>query len=278
MTIRGSPASENGWRSGAQLALLIGGMCIVAAAVPIAGQESRSAIAAPATEPLVPQGTSSVRGHVRDSVGKPIPYATVVWGAARQVITTTDSGTFELHDIPSVTTRFTVRRLGYVPVDFDLTLKPRTLKPVIVNLTPVAAPLSEVAVETHSDFDSDDYRAARFAATGFVERMARSPGYFIPPAEVERRRPAYVSDLLYSVPGVTMVGRPHTASLHYLSSSQRCRMQLYLDGHPAIDGDDLVPGSDIKAVEVYTSLTSAADKFLPSPLKGFCGSIVIWTR
>lgn len=278
MTIHGAMSPENGRRLRAQLALLLGCVCMLVAAVPVAGQESRSAVAAPATEPLVAQGTSSVRGHVRDSAGRPIPYATVVWGAARQVITTTDSGTFELHDIPSVTTRFTVRRLGYVPADFDLTLKPRMLKPVVVNLTPVAAPLSEVAVETHNDFDSDEYRAARFAATGFVERMARLPGYFIPPAEVERRRPSYVSDLLYAVPGVTMVGRPHTASLHYLSSSQRCGMQLYLDGHPTIDGDDLVAGSDIKAVEVYTSLTSAAEKFLPSPLKGYCGSIVVWTK
>lgn len=278
MTIQSASAPNSGRCRGARLALLIGCMCALAAGTPVMAQESRSEAAIPPTQPQAVQGTSSVRGHVRDSAGRSIPYATVVWGEARQVISTTDSGTFELRDIPSVTTRFTVRRLGYVPVDFDLDLKPGRLKPVVVNLIPVAAPLSEVSVATHSDIDSDEYRAARFAATGFVERMARLPGYFIPPEEVERRRPTYVSDLMYGVPGVTMVGRPHTASLHYVSSSQRCRLQLYLDGHPAIDGDDLVPGSDIKAVEVYTSLTSAADRFLPSPLKGYCGSIVVWTR
>ena len=278
MTIQGISAPKPGRYRGARVALLAGCMCVLAAGTPVVAQESRPETAIPAMQQHATRGTSSVRGHVRDSAGKPIPYATVVWGEARQVVSTTDSGTFELHDIPAATTRFTVRRLGYVPVDFDLELRPGRLKPVVVNLIPVAAPLSEVSVATHSDVDSDEYRAARFAATGFVARMARLPGYFIPPDEVERRRPTYVSDLMYGVPGVTMVGRPHTASLYYVSSSQRCRMQLYLDGHPATDGDDLVPGSDIKAVEVYTSLTSAAEKFLPSPLKGYCGSIVVWTR
>jgi hypothetical protein len=219
-----------------------------------------------------------VSGQVRDSSGNPIPYATVVWGAARQVISTTDSGTFELRDIPAATTRFSVRRLGYAPADFDLELRPGRLKPVVIHLTPVAAPLSEVAVERRNDVDSDEYRAARFAATGFLDRMARLPGYFIPPDEVERRKPSSISDLMNGVPGVSMVGRPHTASLRYVSSAQHCALRIYMDGHPASDGDDLVPGSDIKAIEVYTSLTTAPDKFMPSPVAGYCGSIVVWTR
>ena len=232
--------------------------------------------AAHATAPAGRQ-TASVRGRVCDSAGAPVAYATVVWGEARQVITTTDSGSFQLTDIPAGRTRFTIRRIGYVPVDFELTLRPGLIKPIVVKLVPVASALSTVAVAGH-DSDNDAYRSDRFRATGFFDRMARLPGYFITPQEVERRRPAYVSDLMYGVPGVTMVGRPHTPSLHYESSAQHCRLQLYLDGHPASDGDDFVTGSDIKAVEVYTSLLSASQKFLPSPLKGYCGSVVVWTK
>jgi hypothetical protein len=221
---------------------------------------------------------SSVRGLVRDSADTPIPFATVVWGEARQVITTSDSGAFALTDIPPGKTRFTVRRLGYVPVDFDLILKPGTLKPVVVHLVPTAPSLSTVDVEAHATPGEDPYRDDRFRATGFFDRKAHFAGYFISPDEVERRHPTYVSDLMHGVPGVALVGRPHSSSSHYVSESQHCRLQVYLDGHPASDGDDLVAGSDIKAIEVYPSLLRAADRFLPSVQKGYCGSIVVWTK
>ena len=224
------------------------------------------------------QRPSSVHGLVRDSADTPIPYATVVWGEARQVISTGDSGSFTLTDIPAGKTRFTVRRIGYVPVDFDLILKPGTVKPVVVHLLPAAPALTTVDVEARGTVDTDPYREERFRQTGFFDRKAHLTGYFIAPDEVERRKPMYVSDLLYGVPGVMLVGRAHTPSARYVSSSEHCRLQIYLDGHPAPDGDDFVPGSDIKAVEVYSSLLHAADKFLPSPRKGYCGSIVVWTK
>lgn len=226
-------------------------------------------------EPLL---TSSVRGTVADSAGNPIPFATVVWGEARQAVSTTDSGAFRLTDIPAGKTRFSIRRLGYAPLDFDLDLKPGMIKPVVVNMLPVATHLSEVAVEAHGDASDDAYREERFRTTGFYDREANLTGYFISPEEVGKRRPSFISDLMYNVPGVSMVGRPHSSVLRYVSSSEHCRLQLYLDGHPVGDGDDLVTGSDIKAVEVYNSLMTVAPAFMPSPLKGYCGSIIVWTR
>ncbi|HEY8312267.1 MAG TPA: carboxypeptidase regulatory-like domain-containing protein [Gemmatimonadaceae bacterium] len=226
----------------------------------------------------LPLRTSSVRGKVRDSADNPIPYATVVWGDAQQSISTSDSGSFELVDIPAGKTRFSVRRVGFAPANFDLILKPGMIKPVVVNLIPVVATLSEVAIEARGNLEPDSYREDRFRATGFYDRKAHTAGYFIPPEEVERRRPTYISDLMYNVPGVTMVGKTHSGSLRYVSSAEHCRLQLYLDGHPAQDGDDLVTGSDIKAVEVYTSLITTSPAFMPSPLKGYCGSIIVWTK
>ena len=247
------------------------------AALPASAQPSPLPVASSAVAQL-PLRTSSVRGKVRDSADNPIPYATVVWGDAHQSIATGDSGSFELVDIPAGKTRFSVRRVGFAPLDFDLTLKPGMIKPVVINLVPVAATLSEVAVEAHGDVDPDAYREERFRATGFYDRKAHTVGYFIPPEEVERRRPTFISDLMYNVPGVAMVGKPHSGLLRYVSSAEHCRLQLYLDGHPAQDGDDLVTGSDIKAVEVYTSLTASSPGFMPSPIKGYCGSIVVWTK
>jgi carboxypeptidase family protein len=258
---------------------LIGCALMLGLAGPLTGQQTSFAQGARDVSAQPSQRPATVRGMVRDSGDTPVPFATIIWGDARQVITTSDSGSFSLVDIPPGRTRFTVRRMGFVPVDFDLTLKPGVIKPVVVHLLPAASHLSPVEVETRNlDVDDDTIRAARFRATGFFDRQARLTGYFIPPAEVNRRRPSFISDLMHSVPGVSAIGRPHTSSLRYVSSSQHCRLQLYLDGHPAPDGDDLVPGSDIKAVEVYTSLLTASDRFSPSPLKGYCGSIVVWTK
>ncbi len=278
MTMNAMCATRFSFHKGRRRALLLECVCLLGIAAPIWAQQTPFAPQQLREATQSAQRTSSVHGRVVDTANKPIPFARVVWGDAQQVITTTDSGSFSLTDIPAGKTHFTVRRLGYVPVDFDLVLKPGVVKPVVVNLMPVASELSEVTVEAHKAPDDDSLRAARFEATGFFDRQAHIPGYFIPPDEVEKRRPTYVSDLMFSVPGVVMIGRPHTSSLRYVSAGQRCRLQLYLDGHPASDGDDFVNGSDIKAIEVYPSLLTASERFLPSPLKGYCGSIVVWTK
>lgn len=262
--------------------LLLGSAVVATAATPVTGQVAGKlpgvrrpdTMPAPASRPR----PASVYGLVRDTAGNPLPYATVVWGEARQVISTTDSGSFKLVDISSGKVRFTVRRLGFVPVDFEVMLKPGTIKPLVVRLTPVPSPLSEVSVAAHENVDSDSMRAQRFRVTGFFDRMSNLPGYFIPPAEVERRQPTAISDLMNGVPGVIAIGRAHTSSLRYIAGGKYCRLQLYLDGHPVADGDDMVPGTDIKAIEVYTSLLGTAQRFLPSPLKGYCGSVVVWTK
>ena len=262
--------------------LLVGSAVAAAAGTPATGQvgvqlptaRRPDTMRTPTTQPR----PASVRGMVRDSAGHPLPNATVVWGEARQVVSTTDSGSFTLTDIASGRVQFTVRRMGFVPVDFEVMLRPGSVKPLVVRLTPVPLPLAEVAVAAHENVDSDSMRAQRFRATGFFDRMSKLPGYFVSPADVERRQPTAISDLMNAVPGVMAVGRAHTSSLRYVAAGKYCRLQLYLDGHPVADGDDMVPGADIKAIEVYTSLLSTAQAFLPSPLKGYCGSVVVWTK
>lgn len=228
--------------------------------------------------PPAAERPATLRGNVRDSSNSPISYATVAWGAPPQSLQSTDSGSFEIAGLTPGRTHITVRRLGFVPVEFDLVLRPGVIKPIIVTMVAAPGRLAAVAVETSSPEDTDSMRAARFKATGFFDRMAIHRGYFIPPREVDNRRPAFVSDLLYGVPGVRMLGTPHSASVRYLSTTGQCRLRIYLDGQPAPDGDDFIPGSDIKAVEIYTSLAEVPGSFMPSPLKGYCGSIVVWTR
>ncbi len=242
--------------------------------------EAQPATVPPAGIPL-PIGQprpASVRGNVRDSSNSPISYATVGWGEPLQTVRTSDSGAFEISGLTAGRQRFNVRRLGYTPVDFELDLRAGSIKPVVVSMVPVAAALSNMTVAAQRHEDADAIRAARFEATGFFDRMARRPGYFIAPDEVERRQPAFISDLMRNVPGVRIVGQPHSGSLKYYSANGQCRLKLYLDGHSAPEGDDWVPGTDVKAVEVYNNLLTVPEAFMPSPLKGYCGSVIVWTK
>lgn len=251
---------------------------MVAAFVPASAQDAstvpdmRNRIAQPAPN------IATVRGQIRDSAGNPVSFATVRWGAERRATVTSDSGIFELRDIPPGTTHFAVRRMGYIPTEFDLELRAGYVKPVVVNLNPIPSQLSEVEIAASAETDDDKFRASRFQSTGFFDRASRLHGYFITPAEVERRHPSYFSDLMYGVPGVAMTGRPHTPSVRYQAAAQNCKLQIYLDGHPIGDGDDFAASIDIKAVEVYRSLLDTPEKFSPSPQKGYCGSIVVWTK
>ena len=224
-----------------------------------------------------PTRTATLRGSVRDSADGPLSYATVSWGEPSQSLRADDSGKFEIAGLRPGPVRFTIRRLGYAPVQFDLSLKGGVTKPVIVNMVAVPQNLSVVAVERTSEAASDP-RADRFLWTGFLDRQAQHRGYFIGPEEVDRRRPNYISDLMFTVPGVVMVGRPHSRTARYLSSVGQCPLKLYLDGNEAPEGDDWVAGSDIKAVEVYANSMSVPSAFMASQLKGYCGSIVIWTK
>lgn len=228
-----------------------------------------------ATQP--PARTATVRGSVRDSSNVPISYATVAWGEPSQSLRSDDAGGFEIAGLRPGPTKFVIRRLGFAPVEFELALRPGVTKPVVVNMLPLPQNLGAVSVERTSEANPDP-RAERFLWTGFLERQARHRGYFIGPEEIERRRPNFISDLMVTVPGVIMIGRPHSRGAKYLSSAGQCPLKLYLDGNAAPEGDDWVAGSDIKAVEVYANSMSVPGAFMPSQLKGYCGSIVIWTK
>ncbi|MDQ6738270.1 MAG: carboxypeptidase-like regulatory domain-containing protein [Gemmatimonadota bacterium] len=220
---------------------------------------------------------ATVRGSVRDSADAPISYATIAWGEPSQSLRSDDAGAFEIVGLRPGPTKFTIRRLGFTPVEFELALRAGVTKPVVVNMTSIPQNLAIVSVERTSEANPDP-RSERFLWTGFLERQAQHRGYFIGPEEIERRRPNYISDLMFTVPGVVMVGRPHSRAVKYLSSVGQCPLKLYLDGNAAPEGDDWVAGSDIKAVEVYANSMNVPSAFMPSQLKGYCGSIVIWTK
>ena len=253
-------------------------------------------------------GRSTVRGHVLEPGGeRPVLLARVALVDTSFAVvaeTFTDhEGAFEL-TAPGVGDYFiAAERLGYYPLldgvlelgeggflPVDFYLRPRP-----VELAPLVATVDREMVRRHLE------------SQGFYEREQSGFGHFITPAELERRLPMTGRDLLRAAPGVSFEGGPFGAGVVWFRrrgtplSAERggesqdtikwpvgmCRPHVYVDGVEFDPGpvrrdtgqggvviEDIVPLTDIAAVEVHTRATS-----VPLQYGGTtdCGALLIWT-
>jgi hypothetical protein len=111
----------------------------------------------------------------------------------------------------------------------------------------------------------------------FNRRAQEGHGRYFTRAEIERRQPNSLMDLLRTVPGARVVC-PRTEHVCYLRLRRAaCNPAYYIDGIPT-DPSVLyltVP-QDVEGIEVYSGPSET-----PAQLEGFragCGAIAIWTR
>lgn len=217
-------------------------------------------------------GPRTLAGIVTDTARSPIPGVEVGLLEGREIVRslrTRDDGRFELTHLPHGKTSIVVRRLGYQPRVYTIQIREgatRAFVPIVLDAMP--AELEKVIV------------MARVAASGgrlkdFYERKSRSAwGSFIDQEQIERRRPAWMSDMLRMIPGVRVIS---TRTGRHLVRLRGCAPTLWLDGM-ALRGtevDDVVFPSDVAGVEVYRSQAGMPAQFMD--MNG-CGAIVVWTR
>lgn len=123
---------------------------------------------------------------------------------------------------------------------------------------------------------------------GFRHRMQRGAGYYITRAEIERRNPMFISDMLLDVPGIrsSSSGRGARRILRMArTEAWNCSLQLFVDGvlmtprvaaMGEIPVDDLVSPGSVEGIEVYRGLSTVPAEFLNENAR--CGVIAIWTR
>lgn len=157
-------------------------------------------------------------------------------------------------------------------------------RPALADIVVPAAPvlLPPLRVEARS---SDPPAKIR----GFDRRRRRHPaGVFVGRAEIERRDPRRVSDLLRGVAGITPgrppagVGRPRVRMdrTPVVPGRRSCRVRFFVDGMPVPKRggfriDDLQP-DDVEAIEVYRGVAEVPPRF--QRREDSCGTVVIWTR
>lgn len=124
---------------------------------------------------------------------------------------------------------------------------------------------------------------------GFRERLISGMGRYITRADIERRRPMYVTDMLVEIPGVRLSssGRGSRRVVQMArSDAMMCTVQLFVDGRYMNRGmsdlldqvsiDDFVEPASVEGIEIYRGLSTIPPEFFTPEAK--CGVIAVWTR
>ena len=122
----------------------------------------------------VAQGTTSLRGPVRDSATRqPVSGAIVEFAgpARRHVVRSDEVGEFQVDGVALADYRMVVRRIGYAPLTREVSVM-SGMKPLELVLSPVPQSLREVRVRGEG--------SGIFGQIGRAEDLAPLSGYVVP--------------------------------------------------------------------------------------------------
>nr|NIM48818.1 TonB-dependent receptor plug domain-containing protein [Gemmatimonadales bacterium] len=112
----------------------------------------------------------------------------------------------------------------------------------------------------------------------FWRRRKMGLGWFLTRDEIERRNPMFVTDLLRTIPGVSVRRTGFTTRVRFRRFGRACPPGIWIDGirQASSDLDWLVLPQEVEAIEVYRRSAETPMEF--SGTSRTCGAIVIWTR
>lgn len=253
---------------------------------------------------------SPPRVVVRDSIGRPVPYASIQ-ASGSTPRTASDSGIALLRVPRADSLKLLARRVGFAP--FEGWVKPDADGSYVVQLNPLAQNLNRVTI-----YDRD----TPLARTGFYDRMERVErgavvARFWTPEAIELRNPGRVSDLLTGE-NLVRVRRVAGGRTMVVGRNAQCPVGLIVDGQRMLgtveelatrEGEDdvrelmrkyasrpeardlaereylqsrmsideIVTSLSIVAVEIYGSLASAPAELQRNAPSYACSLVVVWT-
>ena len=221
-----------------------------------------------------PRGRARVSGTVVNRAGAPVANARVGLMGSSAATMTKANGEFVLDSLPAGTQALVVRQLGYSPTEVPVELSARTPTRVTVKLGVLVPQLTPVEVTSR--------REEGLQKVGFLDRKRTSAGgHFITPEEMERRKPIKFSDVLRTMPGLSVSESNGQAMITSTRSAQGngC-VTVYVDGAPwqqiePGDLDTFVQPNEVAAVEVYNGASIPAQFTTPGQS---CAAVVVWTK
>lgn len=231
----------------------------------------------------------AIRGTVHDALsGRAIGGVQLVVKNTDIRATTDTTGRFLLAGVWPGTTEVEARRILFRLSTTTVTVTPGDTTDTEIELSLISGSMSvdpdaeAVAlgrVETNATAVS-----SRMAA--FDQRRARGGGgSYITRADIERRHPNVLSEMLRSIAGLSITngafpGAKPSVQIERSAqgiSSGACEVQLYVDGHPYPRGSvDDFPPETVEGLEIYRGGAQLPSDFRTG--NAGCGLIAIWTR
>lgn len=224
------------------------------------------------------RGPGLVRGVVVDERQRPIGRAQVRLFGTDRASTTNEDGQFVLDGIPTGTQGFEVLSLGYSPRRFRAEVSTET--PLLrIAMNRLAVALDSVRVTAKRLYDGNRYAE-------FDTRVREGHGQFVTEADIARRRPFVITDMLRMMSGfATTVGRDGAVtfganrgvytfrgSMAGGNGGRPCP-SIYVDGALFTgDIDTFVLPTAVHGIEVYRMGDA------PAKYSAFCGVVLIWTK
>jgi hypothetical protein len=228
---------------------------------------------------LAQHDSTAVRGWVRDARGNAIESAEVLLLGTDQRTRSGDAGAFRLEGVRPGRYSVGVRRLGYEPLVFTLTLAKNDTREFDVRLDALPVGLPEVKVVERSQF-SRRYQ-------DFERRRRSEWGYFYTRDDIERQGPYALSNLaarhFFGVsPSALERGfstTPAGLGRGFSGVGHGCLPLVSANGAPPMPGwslGDFFP-DEVEAMEIYRGRYTRLPVELASPGSG-CGVVVLWLR
>lgn len=220
------------------------------------------------------RGEGSLRGAVRGANGRTLSAARVVfWGTGIEA-KTSESGAFQMRDLPIGTYTLEARALGFLPRRRAVDILANGETVADLTLDSFGTYLDTVKVTAQRLYTSRTLQE-------FEQRKKRGFGHFFDEDAIEKRNPFFMADLLRMTPGVTVAPSPSFGSRILMRGTgfqAYCSPTVFVDGVRVFNNDGdldaIVNVMDVRAMEVYTRGSTVPIQF--QNMDG-CGSIVIWT-
>jgi hypothetical protein len=210
---------------------------------------------------------SVIDGIVTDSALVPLGNATVSLLGSSVAVVTRANGRFRVRDLKAGSYIVIVRRIGYEPASVRLQLTPGDTTSPSVALSRASTTLDTVAI--HGERSTP-------AMQEFDARRKLGFGHFVTQAEIDKRNPVALSDMLNGIPSVQV---SPNGTIFNVRAGSGCPFQIFVDGVklPVGSIDNIAVPKEVAGIEIYSGAATIPLQY--KTLSGsFCGVILLWTR
>lgn len=221
-------------------------------------------------------GRASVSGRVMFAGGQPAPNSRVEIVGSRATGITNEKGEFRLTGAPSGTQMLLVRHLGWTAREIPVDLSAASPQKVNVQLQKFVPVMDPVVVTARAE--------KALERVGFSTRKRSGSGRYITAEEILRRQPLYLSDVLRTVPGLSVIMdgmEPVVVSTRSAGYTNQGCVTYFVDGMKIESGaggnpSQFVNPREVAGIEIYQSSFVPAQ--FANPGGPVCATIIVWTK